>query len=133
DAQKFHLIGVLLLCIREKNKVPNDAAWVTRQVHATEQVDLEKLRSAGFLVPWRASKMLDNGYQDASEKLALARADAPSQEVRRKKKEVPTSQRSKGPRSTSAGGQAENGAHNLEPLGDGPRAILDKLKGQPHG
>lgn len=52
DATKAHLIGIWLLASRNNNKLPADPEWIARQIAAKEPVDLERLLSEGWLVPW---------------------------------------------------------------------------------
>ena len=63
DASKLHLILIWLLASRSDNKLPYDSEWVKRRINASENVDLDELTRAGFLitdqvVPMAASKML---------------------------------------------------------------------------
>lgn len=54
DASKAHLILVWVLASRLENKIPKDAAWIGRQIGATEPVDLVLLMAEGWLQPWDA-------------------------------------------------------------------------------
>lgn len=49
DACKFHFVGIILLASRLGNRVPADAEWISRQLSATELVDLGQLRASGLI------------------------------------------------------------------------------------
>lgn len=72
DASKAQLMLIWLLASRYGNRIPYDAEWVGRAIHATEPVDLDALVSAGLLVicesEQSASKTLAEGKQDAMPK-----------------------------------------------------------------
>jgi len=51
DASKSHLIAIWLLASRYSNRIPHDAEWISRQISATEFVDLNTLSEAGFIIP----------------------------------------------------------------------------------
>lgn len=50
DASKSHLMLIWLLASSMDNRLPNDADWLTKAIHATETVNITVLVSAGFLV-----------------------------------------------------------------------------------
>lgn len=58
DASKMHLIAIWLLASRNSNRVPADAAWIGKQISATEKVDLNCLVSGGFLEHYNADSVL---------------------------------------------------------------------------
>lgn len=49
DASKLHLVAIWLLASRSNNRIPHDPNWIARRISATEKVDLELLRAAGFI------------------------------------------------------------------------------------
>jgi hypothetical protein len=49
DASKLHLVAIWLLASRSNNRIPHDAHWIAKRISATEQVDLDLLRTAGFI------------------------------------------------------------------------------------
>lgn len=51
DASKFHLIGIWILASQTGNQIPNDADYIGQRIGATEPVDLDVLKAAGFLLP----------------------------------------------------------------------------------
>jgi 5-methylcytosine-specific restriction endonuclease McrA len=52
DTQKAHLMLIWVLASKMDNKIPKDAAFVTRCICASTTVDLDALVVAGFLQPW---------------------------------------------------------------------------------
>src|SRR5262245_49354170 len=50
DAARGQLLLIWLLASETGNELPNDAAWIGRQINATEPVNLELLIRSGFLV-----------------------------------------------------------------------------------
>ncbi len=49
DASKLHLIMIWLLASRTSNVLPYDTDYVARRINASDPVDLEVLRRAGFI------------------------------------------------------------------------------------
>jgi hypothetical protein len=49
DASKVHLILIWLLASRADNCLPFDSLWIAKRIGATEQVDLTRLLSGGFI------------------------------------------------------------------------------------
>ena len=49
DASKLHLVAIWLLASRSNNRIPHDPAWIAKRISATERVDLELLRTSGFI------------------------------------------------------------------------------------
>lgn len=49
DASKLHLVAIWLLASRSNNRIPHDPNWIARRISATEKVDLELLRTSGFI------------------------------------------------------------------------------------
>jgi ribosomal protein L12E/L44/L45/RPP1/RPP2 len=49
DAAKLHLVAIWLLASRSDNKVPYDPRWIAKRISATDKVDLDRLRAAGFI------------------------------------------------------------------------------------
>lgn len=49
DASKAHLIAIWLLASRSNNKIPLDPQWIAKKISATQTVDLNILRNAGFI------------------------------------------------------------------------------------
>jgi len=50
DAARGQLLLIWLLASETGNELPNDAAWIGRQINATEPVNIELLISSGFLI-----------------------------------------------------------------------------------
>jgi len=50
DASKMHLVAIWLLASRSENKIPYDAAWVSKRINATEPVNLGLLVEMGFIL-----------------------------------------------------------------------------------
>ncbi len=50
DALKGQLILIWLLASRMDNRIPYDAAWVSKRISSTEPVDLDELLARGFIV-----------------------------------------------------------------------------------
>jgi hypothetical protein len=73
DASKMHLIAIWLLASRSDNKIPYDAAWVSRRINANTKVDLTLLACAGFIV---VDQQVQSVEQDASNTLADCKQDA---------------------------------------------------------
>jgi hypothetical protein len=67
DASKMHLIAIWLLASRAGNKLPFDAAWVSRRINATEAVNLTLLADCGFIL---IDQELHNAEHIASTPLA---------------------------------------------------------------
>lgn len=65
DVDKWHLVAIWLLASRSDNCIPNDAAWISRMIAATETPNIERLISAGFLEPCEASEPLAGCFHDA--------------------------------------------------------------------
>lgn len=76
DHQKAHLVLIWLFAASQVGgRVPNDAAFLSRKLGTTEQIDLEPFVSAGFLIPEQtASGLLAEREQDACNPLAFARS-----------------------------------------------------------
>lgn len=68
DASKAHLILIWLLASRTNNRIPNDPEWIARKIGATEEIDLQALIEAEFIVDNQDGKQL------ASKALDLARS-----------------------------------------------------------
>src|SRR5262249_15892390 len=49
DASKLHLVAIWLLASRSNNRIPHDPSWIAKRISATETVDLDLLRTAGFI------------------------------------------------------------------------------------
>ena len=77
DASKLHLILIWLLASQRNNLLPYDPEWIKQTIHATENVDLDVLRDAGFiLLKSDAPDSKDIMTQDASKTLAHCLQDA---------------------------------------------------------
>lgn len=50
DVSKAHLIAIWLLASRYNNQIPLDAAWISKRINATENINLEILEEAGFIL-----------------------------------------------------------------------------------
>ena len=50
DASRAHLMLIWLLASETGNELPNDAAWIGRQINASDPVDLDLLIRSGFLI-----------------------------------------------------------------------------------
>jgi hypothetical protein len=50
DASKAHLMLIWVLASKLDNRIPNDAAWIGRQIGATSPVDIQVLVNHGFLI-----------------------------------------------------------------------------------
>ncbi|MBA3242387.1 MAG: hypothetical protein H0T60_14245 [Acidobacteria bacterium] len=72
DDAKFHLVGLMLLAARTGNRLPNDAAYLARQIGANTQIQIGILLQSGFLIP---AKRLKAKGQSASRVLAQNRTD----------------------------------------------------------
>lgn len=53
DASKAHLLAIWMLASRTNNKLPLDSRWIGNKISATEEVDLQALMGAGFLVEYQ--------------------------------------------------------------------------------
>lgn len=49
DASKWLAVGLWLLASRTGNRIPNDPKWIARMIHASGEIDLAPLVSAGFV------------------------------------------------------------------------------------
>lgn len=49
DSAKYHFVALCALALRHGNRVPYSAPWVSSQIGATEQVDLDALLAAGWI------------------------------------------------------------------------------------
>lgn len=52
DPGRAHMFGLFVLAAKTKNKMLNDAHWISKRIHATHTFDLDAFRGARFLVPW---------------------------------------------------------------------------------
>lgn len=50
DATKMHLVAIWLLASRAANELPYDPQWIAKRISATESVNLDALRDAGFIL-----------------------------------------------------------------------------------
>lgn len=73
DSAKFHLIGLMLLAARMGNRLPNNPAYLARQIGADTPIDVESLLKKGFLIPCKRKRTKP---RDASN--ALAPAEQPA-------------------------------------------------------
>jgi len=42
DSARFHLLGIWLLASQLDNKLPDDAAWLQRRLHATSEINIQQ-------------------------------------------------------------------------------------------
>ena len=87
DASKLHLVAIWLLASRSNNSIPYDANWIARRICATEAVDLDLLREAGFIEVNEAGGPPAPCKQDAcpereTETEAEAEAEAEGERIR---------------------------------------------------
>lgn len=75
DASKLHLVLIWLLASQLDNEIPNDSAWIQRQIGVSEPVDLKSLIDIGFLecsktlAPCKQSAMPETeAYKQETEK-----------------------------------------------------------------
>lgn len=95
DASKLHLVAIWLLASRSNNRIPHDPNWIARRISATEKVDLELLRTSGFIevqdagVPPAACKPDDDPERESEteveEEDSSADADPPPPRIAGKK------------------------------------------------
>ena len=91
DEAKFHLFGLMLLAARMGNRLPNDAAYLARQIGANSEIQIELLLQKGFLIPAKrlrvknahASKLLAESESPAS---ADKDKDTDTDEIENRKK-----------------------------------------------
>ena len=50
EIQQNHLMKIWLLASKLDNKIPNDSAWIARQIGAKSKVDTKQLVTYGFMV-----------------------------------------------------------------------------------
>lgn len=67
DASKVHLVLIWLLASRSNNKLPYDRDWIGKRINATQEVDIDALIEAGFIVK---IQQLQEAEQNASAMLA---------------------------------------------------------------
>ncbi len=67
DASKLHLVLIWLLASRYEDALPWDSEWLSRRMNATETIDLDALKDAGFIIEIQEDN--EKG-QDASDMLA---------------------------------------------------------------
>lgn len=86
DASKMHIIAIWLLASRSENKIPYDAAWVSRRINANSKVDLDLLAANGFIV---VDQELNNSERSASTAQAecLSREEGQVQDIGKRKEE----------------------------------------------
>jgi hypothetical protein len=77
DESKFHAVGLMLLAARMGNRLPNDSAFLSRQIGANTPIDLELLLRSGFIIPAKRKKAKG---QSASSPLAEAERDASAEQ-----------------------------------------------------
>jgi hypothetical protein len=66
DASKAHLLAIWLLASRYNNEIPADAVWIARRINATDPINLDLLKAAGFLLEVQVrSKALARRKQSA--------------------------------------------------------------------
>lgn len=76
DASKAHAMLLILIASRYDNRIPWDAAWVGRAIHATDPVDLDVLIASGYLVDAATLPALEVRERDASKPLARRKQSA---------------------------------------------------------
>jgi hypothetical protein len=75
DAAKWHFVAIMLLASRNQNRVPWDIVWVSKQISATETVDLDAMAKIGFIEEIQGDDMLARRKHDASKMLAQRREE----------------------------------------------------------
>ena len=53
ELNQLHLIKIWLLAAKLNNKIPNDTAWLRRNIGAQSNINIKQLVTAGFLDPYR--------------------------------------------------------------------------------
>jgi hypothetical protein len=61
DNSKWHLIGIFLLASKQGNRIPGDARWVRKKIAARTRVDLNALRTAGFIEEDASTPLPESG------------------------------------------------------------------------
>ncbi|HJQ33149.1 MAG TPA: hypothetical protein VJ866_13255 [Pyrinomonadaceae bacterium] len=79
DETKYHYIGLLLLAARMGNQLPNDAAYLSRQIGASTSINLEILLQRGCLIPYKRKR---TKAHSASEPLAEMEQAASAEQMR---------------------------------------------------
>ena len=49
DGARYHVLALMLLAARLNNRLPYDAAWLSRHTNSLQEIDLEMLIEVGFL------------------------------------------------------------------------------------
>ena len=62
DSSKGHLLGLWLLAAKLDNKIPEDANWIKLRINATVKIDLDLLKSAGFIEPYSSVQNCTDSY-----------------------------------------------------------------------
>src|SRR5262245_19780389 len=86
DAARGQLLLIWLLASETGNELPNDAAWIGRQINDTEPVNLELLIRSGFLVDTEKDASKSDSAVDETT-LANLLAQRREREEREKKRE----------------------------------------------
>lgn len=80
DETKYHYIGLLLLAARMGNRLPNDAAYLSRQIGANTLINLEGLLQKSYLIPAKRKRAK---ARSASEPLAETEQGASAEQTRK--------------------------------------------------
>lgn len=79
DETKYHFIGLMLLAARMGNRLPNNPAFLSRQIGANTPINLEVLLQGRFLIP---AKRKRTKAHSASNALAETEQDARAEQTR---------------------------------------------------
>lgn len=86
DASKLHLILIWVLASRHNNSLPWDTAWIAKRIGATDDIDLDALEGAGFIIEIQDCKKAE---QNASAAIAERKQNAPQRTENRERDSVP--------------------------------------------
>jgi hypothetical protein len=74
DASKVHLVLIWLLASQMDNRVPDDIEWLKGQLGTRQKINLEELKTAGFIIPIND---VADCKQDASVSLSSCQQNSP--------------------------------------------------------
>ncbi len=56
DVMRYHVMGLWIIASQTDNKIPYDAKWIARELHATSKINLDTLIEAGWLEEWQGEE-----------------------------------------------------------------------------
>jgi len=105
DDAKFHVVGLMLLAARMGNRLPNDSAFLSRQIGANTPINVDLLLRSGFVIPAKRKKAKGQSASgNGAETERDARADNNNNKTRKDKDENNNNRRQQTESAQSASG-----------------------------